>query len=285
MSICKKGFVIAFVVVLMFSCGSRARTDDPVVARVGDKRLYFSEMSDIFPIGISQEDSLRFARLYVDNWIKTRLLLRRAELNLTAEELDVSRELETYRTSLLIHKYEDRMLHEKLDTVVRESEIRSYYEANIANFASREYAVRAVFVKLPENAPELWNFRRWLASTREDDMQALTEYCRRHAVMFSFFDNEWILWENIERELPQPEAARRQMRQNGRIEQRDDRYIYFVHVRERRAPGEPAPLVFVTDRVKSIIINKRKLAFLSELRRNIYNDALERNQFEIFNIN
>jgi len=277
--------IIVFAVVFMFSCNSGAGKDDPVVAKVGDKRLYFSEMSGIFPKGISQEDSLAFAKLYIDNWIKTRLLLKRAELNLTAEESDVSKEIETYRSSLLIYKYEDRMLQEKLDTIVRESEIRSYYEANIANFASNEYAVRAVLVKLPANAPELWNFRRWLVSAREEDVQALMDYCRIHAVIYSFFDDEWVRWESIERELPQPEAARRQMRQNGSIEQPDGQFIYFVHVRERSAPGEPDPLIFVKDKVKSIIINKRKLLFLSELRRNIYNDALERNQFEIFNIN
>jgi len=40
--------------------------------------------------------------------------------------------------------------------------------------------------------------------------------------------------------------------------------------------------VFVKDKVKSIIINKRKLKFISELEQNIYNDALSKNQFEIY---
>ena len=281
------GCVVIFSLIFtsMTSCDSRARKGDPIVAKVGDKRLHFSEMSGIFPKGMSKEDSLAFAKLYIDNWIKTKLLLKKAELNLTSEDLDVSKEIETYRTSLLIHKYEDRMLQEKLDTVVHESEIRSYYEANIANFTSREYVVRVVFVKLPADAPEIWNFRRWLASEREEDVQALTEYCRRHALIYSFFDDEWITWETIEKEFPNPENARRQMTQNGRVEQNDSPYIYFAHIRERRAPGEPAPLVFVREKVKSIIINRRKLTFLSELRRNIYNDALERKQFEIYKIN
>ena len=282
---CVRCCIIAVAFILMFSCGSRVGKNDPVVAKVGDKRLFFSQMSDIFPRGISEKDSLALAKLYIDNWIKTRLLLEKAELNLTAEESDVSKEIETYRTSLLIYKYENSMLQEKLDTVVHESEIRSYYEANIANFTSREYAVRAVFVKLPANAPELWNFRRWIASVREDDVQSLIDYCRRNAVKYSFFDDEWTIWENIEREFPQPEAARRQMIQNNRVEQHDDQFIYFVHIRDSRAPGEPAPLVLVRDKVKSIILNKRKLMFLSELRRNIYNDALEKRKFETYKIN
>ena len=75
------------------------------------------------------------------------------------------------------------------------------------------------------------------------------------------------------------------MKQYDRIEQQDERFLYLVHIREKRAPGSTAPLEFVRDKVKSIIINKRKLKFISELERNIYNDALEKKQFEIFKIN
>ena len=175
------------------------------------------------------------------------------------------------------------MLQEKLDTVVHDSEIRRYYEANLANFAAEEYSVRAVFMKLPKDAPQQWNIARWLASTHENDIQELTDYSRRHAVILEFFDDEWVRWAVIERELPQPEAALRSMRQgNRRIEQRDDDFIYYVQIRERRAPGETEPLVFVKDRVKSIIINQRKMRFISELHRDIYNDALSKNQFVIY---
>ena len=270
---------------IVASCGdSQTRKDDQAVAKVGDKYLYFSEMSDIFPKGCSKDDSMTLAKLYIDNWIKTRLLLKKAELNLSSEQLDISEEIETYRTSLLTYKYEDQLLREKLDTMVHDSEIQSYYEANIANFSSEEYVVRAVFIKLPANAPTLWNPRRWYISDREKDVQDLTDYCRTHAVKYDFFD-EWVRWAYIEMELPQKDAATRQLTQYNYFEQRDKDFIYLVRIREKRAPGDTAPLVFVKDKVKSIIINKRKLKFISELERNIYNDALSKNQFEIFNIN
>ena len=277
--------IIASVALAVPSCNLKIRKDDMAVAKVGDKYLYFSDIRGIFPKDCSKEDSLTLARLYIDNWIKTRLLVQKAELNLSADELDVSDEIETYRSSLLIYKYEDHMLQEKLDTVVHDYEIRRYYESNIANFSVEEHVVRAVYVKLPKDAPELWNLRRWIASVREDDIQALTDYCRRYAVRYNFFDDDWVRWTQLEREFPQREAATRQMRLSNRIEQEDEDFFYFVHIREKRAPGELAPLVFVSDKVKSIIMNQRKLKFISELQRDIYNDALAKKQFEIFNIN
>ncbi|MDR1171273.1 MAG: hypothetical protein LBL24_02340 [Bacteroidales bacterium] len=242
-------------------------------------------MSDIFPKGCSKDDSTALAKLYIDNWIKTRLLLKKAELNLSGEQLDLSEEIETYRTSLLIYKYEDQLLQEKLDTAVLESEIQSYYDANMANFSSEEYVVKAIYIKLPASAPTLWKVRRWYVSGVEKDVQDLTDYCRSYAVEFGFFDNEWIPWVKIEKELPQKEAATRQLAQSDRMEQQDGEFIYFVRIKEKRAPGDTAPLVFVRDKVKSIIINKRKLKFISELERNMYNDALAKKQFEIYKIN
>ena len=277
-------YIIACIVIFS-SCTSKTRKNDTIVAKVGDKRLYFSEMSNIFPKWCSKDDSLALAKLYIDNWVKTKLLLKKAELNLSAEQLNITEEIETYRTSLLTYKYEDLLLREKLDTVVRDTEIQTYYEANKANFTSDEYAVKAVYLQLPVNAPTLWNVRRWYMSDREKDIQDLTDYCRNYAVKYDLFDDEWVLWANIERGLPQKEAATRRLLQYDHIEQQDEDFIYLVRIKDKRAPGDTSPLVFVKDKVKSIIINKRKLKFISELERNIYDDALAKNQFEIYHIN
>jgi len=273
-------FVLCSIIALMFSCVSKTRKGDKTIAKVGDKYLYFSEMSYIFPKGCSKDDSIILAKLYIDNWIKTRLLLQKAELNLTKDQLDISREIETYRTSLLMHKYEEQLLQEKLDTTVLDSEINEYYEANMANFSSDEYVVRAIYIKLPENSPTLWKVRQWLMSDQEKDMQDLTDYCQDYAVQFNFFYNEWVQWAKID--LPNKEAATRLLANSERIEQHDGNFTYLVRIKEKRTPGDTAPLVFVKDKVKSIIINKRKVKFISELEQNVYNDALSKNQFEIF---
>jgi len=276
------GMCLWGIVLILSSCTIKNRENDKIVAEVGDKRLYFSEMSGIFPKTCSKEDSLQLAKLYIDNWVKTRLLLKKAELNLSKDQLDISEEIETYRTSLLIFKYEDLLLREKLDTVVLDAEIQKYYDANIANFSLDEYAVKAVYIKLPVNAPTLWKVRQWLMSDREKDIQDLTDYCRNHAARYDLFDDEWVQWAIIEKELPQKETATKRMTQSDQIEQQDEDFVYFVRIREKRTPDDTAPLVFVKDKVKSIIINKRKLKFISELEQDIYDDALVRNKFKIY---
>ena len=273
------------VAILLLSCSPKTENNDYAVAKVGDRYLYFSEMSDIFPKGCTKYDSIALAKLYVDHWIKTRLLLKKAELNLPKEQLNINREIETYRTSLLIHKYENWLLQEKLDTAVHVSEIQTYYDDNKENFLAEEYAVKALYIKLPVTAPNLWNVRRWLTSVNEKDIQDLTDYCRYHAIQFDFFDDNWVRWAVIEKEFPNKETANKTLTQNNNIiEQRDEEFVYLVGIKEKRAPGDIAPLVFVKDKLKNIIINKRKLKYISELEQNIYNEGLTKNQFEIYKI-
>ncbi len=267
------------------ACTSVSEKKDKIVARVGDKVLYFSDMIDIFPKESTKEDSLSLARLFINNWIETQLMLRKAELNLSDDQANISKEIETYRTSLLIYKYEEQLLREKLDTVVNANEIQSYYEANTANFSLDDYVVKALFLKIAKDAPNINDVKYRYMSDREKDVEWLTHYCYNYADKYDFFGDDWVLWSKIEAELPQKEIAAKQiMSQYGRIEQEDDKYVYLVRIKERRTPGETAPLVIVKEKVKNIIINKLKLKFISELEQNIYNDALRKKQFEIYDL-
>ena len=58
--------------------------------------------------------------------------MRKAEVNLSEEEKDLEKEIADYRNSLLIYRYQQDMLFQKLDTVVLEEDIQSLYERSIS---------------------------------------------------------------------------------------------------------------------------------------------------------
>jgi hypothetical protein len=99
---------------------------DGVVARVGEHKLLRSELSAYIPAGVSPEDSLALAQQYINAWAEELLFLDIAESQLPKEELDVSRELEEYRRSLLKYRYEEQYINERLDTVISDDEVRKY---------------------------------------------------------------------------------------------------------------------------------------------------------------
>jgi hypothetical protein len=74
----------------------------------------------------------------------------------------------------------------------------------------------------------------------------------------------------------------RYLRYNRNIETSDAQYRYFLHVTDHIPEGEVAPIEMVVDDITNIIMNKRKIEFFQDLEHMVYNDGVNRNQFEIY---
>ena len=129
-----KKFAIGLILVLaLFSCqNSKNGSSDKVIATIYDKALYQSDLQSVLYEGISVNDSLFRTKAFIDSWIRRQLLIHQAENNIDKSELDFSRQIEDYRTSLIIYKYESLLIEQNLDTVVSEDEIAKYIEENSA---------------------------------------------------------------------------------------------------------------------------------------------------------
>lgn len=281
-----RGIPLACIVILSIAISCQkfeSRKTEKPIARVGQTYLYPSDMAGIFPVNLSPNDSLRILNNYVDKWIKKQLLIQKAELNLTEEQKDVSNQIEEYRSSLLIFKYEQSLILQKLDTAITQTEIQEYYNENPSNFILDKNLVRALYIKVPRNAPNIETLRRLYSSEKEDDIQQLESYCYEYATKYDYFDDEWIDFARIQSELPQKVyAPERYLRWNKRIEQRDSIHHYFVYVRDNRVEGDTAPIDYVADKIKSIILNKRKVRFITDMENDIYNDGMAKGEFTIY---
>ena len=129
-----KRFAIGLILVLaLVSCqNSKNGSGDKVIATIYDKVLYQSDLQSVLYEGISVNDSLFRTKAFIDSWIRRQLLIHQAENNIDKSELDFSRQIEDYRTSLIIYKYESLLIEQNLDTVVSEDEIAKYIEENSA---------------------------------------------------------------------------------------------------------------------------------------------------------
>ena len=70
----------------------------------------YSEVLAFIPSGTSREDSILMSQNYIRNWITKKLLLHKAIENLSEQEKNIHKQVEDYRTSLLIHKYKQKLI-------------------------------------------------------------------------------------------------------------------------------------------------------------------------------
>jgi len=278
---------IPFLFILLIGLGScttlENRSKEKSLARVYEKNLYLSDIQDIFPNHISQADSIIILQSFVDKWVKKQLILQKAELNLTEEQKDVRQRLDEYRSSLLIYKYEQNLITQKLDTIITRDEVQAYYDENPSNFSLDDHIIKCLYIKIPIDAPELYKVRQLYRSEREEDVQQLESYCYQYALKYDYFNEQWVPFTNITRELPNEiRSPDRYLRYNRYIEQQDSLYRYLVNIREYKLSGTVAPLPYVEAKIRTIILNKRKVQFVNDLENNIYMDALNKGDFTVY---
>ncbi len=108
------------------ACTDREAGGDIPVARVGEAVLYQSELAGVVPAGFQAEDSLRMTQDYIETWIRQQVILQVAEKDMGLKAKDFKQQLEDYKRSLILFKFESEIVAQRLDTIVSEDEIVKY---------------------------------------------------------------------------------------------------------------------------------------------------------------
>ena len=274
---------LAFILVVLSGCKEEDKTTKKPIAKIHEKNLYLSDVESVIPNGKSKEDSAMIAENYIRNWIKKQLLLKKAEQNLSENNKNIQKQIEEYRSSLLIYRYQQQLIDQKLDTTISEDEISSYYKENKSNFTLDENLVRVLYIELPKNSPHITNVKKWITSDDTEDINKLEDYCYQYAKKFDDFNNDWIILKNLINNIPLDiDNPQRFLQYNQTIEHRDSLFNYFIKINEYKLKGTPAPISYVRGKIKSVILNKRKHHLLEKLEKDLYNEALNRNEFIIY---
>ena len=281
-----KEFLLLFLaVIFVTSCSDLNQPNNRVVvARAGDKYLYSDELPAMAGNGFSKEDSISIVRNYIDRWIKRELMVGRAEINLTEEyKSEIDQKLEETRANLMIYQYEQQMMLQRMDTTVSQLQIQNYYEESLQTFNLNTAIIKALFMKIPVEAPNIGRVREWYKTDSQENLQNLESYCYQFADKFDDFQEKWINLNFLLREIPSDIGDHsRFLRNNEYFETSDSSFFYFIRLRDFRLRGSLAPVEFVSEDIKNIILNNRKIDFLQELENGIYNDALKENTFRIY---
>ena len=275
-----KPVVIFFAVISIWSCSGKS--NESPVAEVRDKRLYLSQISEIFT-GLSPEDSLNVLRDYVGRWVKNQLVLRQAELNLSKAQKDVSYQLDSYRASLLIFKYEQAYVEQRSDTIVSMSEIEKFYTDNPDNFRLLGLLVKGTYIKVRSKSRNIDKIRLLYRSNRDKDFDELEKLCITGVEKFDLFKGDWIDFSTLSKEFPpNVDGYENKIYRQRYLDESDGEYTYLLSVKEIASKGAAAPLEHVRDEIKTIILNRRKINLIKKLENNIYNEALRKNEVKIY---
>ena len=276
-------FTLLFMLVLIICSCEPQRTQEPPVAQVFESTLSRSEIIDFIPNGTSSEDSLLMAQNYIRNWVTQKLLLHKAIENLSNEEMNIQKQVEDYRTSLLIYQYKQKLIAQRLMDDISDEDIETYYNKNEKNFILPTPIIKAVFFILPKNAPNLKEVKKWFKSDKANDQESLEDYCLIHAKKYDKFNNKWIEVKYILNLIPGDfNTLEKEILVVKNIEKEDDDNYYFLKINEMRHEQTLAPLDYVRDEITLILKNKKKLQFENDLEKQINEEGVRKKYVKIY---
>ena len=256
---------------------------DAVVARVGEHRLMRSELAAYIPAGVSSEDSLALAQSYIKSWAEELIFLDMAEKHLSAEEKDVTKDLEDYRRTLLKYRYEERYINDRLDTLISDEEVRSYYREHQDKFLVERPLMKVRYMIIPADSRSLKTIRELMSSDDAMDAIAADSLAFTAALRYVDSSDAWMDAILLARDLGTDEASMMKALRNRTIEFKgDDGLLRVAYVVDIVQKGSPAPLDYCEERIKDILLSARKRELTGGLERDLLNDALAKGKFVIY---
>ncbi|MEM6736634.1 MAG: hypothetical protein AAGC64_08450 [Bacteroidota bacterium] len=256
---------------------------EKIVARVGEKTLLEQSIAELTPTNLSKADSTTFAEKFVTDWIKKQLMIQKAEEAIDFNEAQIQSKVLDYQYALMVHELEERYINTNLNKDVSALEIEQYYTEKSENFILRQNLAKCLYFKIPNTAPQIWQMKRSLRNYDEDKAK-IWKYAHEHAVKSFTEDSVWIKFDDVLLETPLREVTNKiqLLKTKSSIEVSDEDFVYFLKIFDYRLIGEIAPVEFISENVKDVIINKRKIALKKELEKKIYDEAVQSNAFEIY---
>ncbi len=280
----KTAFIL-IMIALLTGCKNHNNNPKRVpLAEVGKVILYYDEIPRLVQPDVTEADSASLVQNYINKWAKKRLLLIKAEENLSPElKADIARQLEETRTNLVIYQYQRQMIEEKMDTLLTNTELENYYAANEKTFTLTSNIVKALFIKLPYETPDINKIRTLARSNDHKDLLQLESYCYQFAEKFDDFNEDWVPMDRLTVEMQQDiENQDSFLKRNTFFETNDSTSVYLLSIRDYRLRSSLAPFEYVKNDIKRIIWNSRRIEYIKSLENGIYNEALKENSFKIY---
>ena len=258
---------------LIFSCTEEAGEEKgKALVQVYDEFLYEKDIKNLLSGEETPEDSALIINAYIERWLRNQVMLYEAARQIE-DMKSIDDLVEDYKNSLILYDYEEQLTTARLDTVVRENEIKEYYIEHQKDFV------------LNQNIVGLMWWQDVQVNDENLDIEALRDSLRNGSLSFkpvadSLGQMDYFSYRDLTRKFPELDPANLpgqpfSISRNGTG--------WTVVLLEKVAEGATAPLPFVRDEIEKLILHRRKIKLLQKIKEDNYQRALKRNQIKYFN--
>lgn len=259
------------------------------VAKVGDKVLYMKDIQSLLPAGVTPEDSAAMVQKYINTWALAHLKELKAKEVLSAEEKDITREVEDYRQNLLKYRLERKVTESQLDTTITDEEMLRYYEDHSQNYKYPYIIAKARIITLSQTSPNYdtvkKNYAKAEADVSRDDDQ-MNDIFVSYAERVDDFTGVWLPMPTIAKSVPglDAESCETIFRSSDRYIKQGDGKDYFIFLVDKVPAGRLAPFEYCRQSIRDAILVARKQEILTKLEQDLLQEGIESEKLKIYDV-
>lgn len=279
------GVVLLGIVFGYTSCDNQKKLDgDKYVARVDDKYLERSSLQNIVPPQSTVKDSIAMVELFINKWATKQLLMDAAEFNLSDEKKkEIDELVANFKSELLIKGYLEKLVQQSIDTVVRTSDLKTYYEQVKKGFRVDDMLVKLSYVNILNSNSHFNKVKQGFNGGKDVKYQLLDQLSLQMK-SYVLNDSLWVNVSQIYEKLPFINAENREqyLKNNTYFEVKDENSTYFVRINRVLKKGDEVPYSYLEPSLRLMVLNNRKMELLKQIEEDILKDAKKDKNYEIY---
>ena len=279
----KNSFYLFFLMVC--SCNYfKPQQKTASIARVGKNYLYKTDIATLVPAGTSKEDSLLIVRDFINRWASQKLIIESAERNISdKKKAEYNALLKQYKIDLYSKAYIEEVVKNTVDTIVRQEELKEYYNQNKENFKTNGTLVRLRYIHLSKDNPRFGTIKNKFFNYTKKDKKFWDTYALQFK-SFALNDTVWVDMGQVYSKLPfiNPDNRETLIQAGKRIEKTINDDVYFVKITTVIDKNQLSPFQYIKPTLKEVILNRRKLELIKKFEKEIIEDAIKNKDYEIY---
>ncbi len=280
-----KSLTLIFFLFFLSSCDymgleKQILNKDEPIASLFDIKLYRKDIQNLIPKNISKEDSLIFVKSIINNWAVKQIILKKSLENSSSKlNNTINNLVANYKQSLLINSYKEQIIKQQLDTVIKEKELEQYYSKNKQNFKLNEELLKVKFLNFRKDLSTKKEVIRLFKSNEIEDLEALEKY-RLNFKSYQLNDSIWVSLDNIM--LKTSFSKEKLLKKTKFTLKQDSLSLYLVAVKNVLKRNEIAPISYIKQNIKQLILHQRKIELIREIEKIIVKDAIQNKSFKTY---
>ena len=276
-------FSLCFLVIFSCDLALKPNSQDSI-ARVNSSFLTLDDIDTALFEGLSQQDSLIQIQNVINNWATEQLLQDGARINLEAKQQSEFEILvQQYKSDLYTSAYLEALVKQNLDTTITNHELQEVYSQNKELFVLKEDLIKLRYINHDKNLPNSNEIKRRFRRYNAEDRTVLDTISLQFN---SFFlnDSVWIKSSQVISKIKPLKKGFNKvlLKKINFIQLKDSLGLYLMEIKDLLEIGSQAPMAYALPTLKQIIINKRKLKLVNQLKSEIVDDAIKNKKFEIY---